>query len=71
MGDKVLLKNHENAPLTRHGKEDGEVGIIEVRHFVVRETKTTVTVLWQDNITETIPSTELIPFLNPDEYDCW
>ena len=71
VGEKVLLKNSEGTPVTKHGKEGEGAGVVEVRHFVVRETKTTVTVLWQDDVKEIMPSTELIPFLNPDEYDCW
>lgn len=68
VGEKVLLKQPSDAPLTKHGKEGEEV---EVRHLVVRESRTTVTVLWQDNIEETVSSAELIPHLNPDEYECW
>lgn len=68
VGEKVLLKNSSRTPSTTHGKDGEEV---EVRHLVVRESRTTATVLWQDNVQETIPSTELIPHLNPDEYECW
>ena len=71
VGDKVILKDAANLPCTRHGKEGEPYGIIEVRVYVVRETRTTVEVLWQDGSTETMPTTKLIPYLNPDEYDCW
>lgn len=30
-----------------------------------------MTVLWQDGSRETLSSTELIPYLNVDEHDCW
>jgi ubiquitin-conjugating enzyme E2 O len=42
-----------------------------IKTLCVRETKTIVNVLWQDGSQESLPSTELIPYLNPDEYDCW
>lgn len=71
VGDKVILKDAASLPSTRHGKEGEPYGVIEVRVYVVRETQTTVDVLWQDGSTETMPTTKLIPYLNPDEYDCW
>ena len=71
VGDKVILKDITNLPSTRHGKEGEPYGVIEVRVYVVRETQTTVEVLWQDGSTEAMPTTKLIPYLNPDEYDCW
>lgn len=71
VGDKVILKDTTNLPSTRHGKEGEPYGIIEVRVYVVRETQTTVDVLWQDGSTQTMLTTKLIPYLNPDEYDCW
>lgn len=45
--------------------------MLEVRTFVVQETRTTIAVLWQDGTRETLNATETIPYLNPDEYDCW
>jgi len=71
VGDKVILKDATNLPFTRHGKEGEPYGVIEVRVYVVRETQTTVDVLWQNGSTETMLTTKLIPYLNPDEYDCW
>jgi ubiquitin-conjugating enzyme E2 O len=71
VGDKVILKDAASLPSTRHGKEGEPYGVIEVRVYVVRETQTTVDVLWQDGSTETMLTTKLIPYLNPDEYDCW
>ncbi|KAI9513052.1 hypothetical protein F5148DRAFT_463736 [Russula earlei] len=71
VGDKVILKDAASLPSTRHGKEGEPYGVIEVRVYVVRETQTTVDVLWQDGSIETLPTTKLIPYLNPDEYDCW
>ncbi|KZV76968.1 hypothetical protein PENSPDRAFT_597485 [Peniophora sp. CONT] len=71
VGDKVLLKNWQNGPLTRHGKPTDPGGDIEVRAYVVRETQTRVSVLWQDGESEVMDAKALIPYLNPDEYDCW
>ena len=71
VGNKVLLKDCVGLPVTTHGREDDRAGVVTVQTFVVKETKTTVNVLWQDGTQETLPSTELIPYLNPDEYDCW
>ena len=42
-----------------------------VQTFVVRETQSTVQVLWQDGTREILKTTEIIPHLNPDEYECW
>ncbi|KAF8078774.1 hypothetical protein FPV67DRAFT_1466416 [Lyophyllum atratum] len=69
VGDRVRLKDITGTPFTTHGLEDGEV--IQVRVFIVAETQTTLDVLWQDGTQETVRSTEVIPYLNPDEYDCW
>ena len=71
MGDRVLLKGVNDVPVTRHGRDEGENSGIDVRTFVVRETRTSVDVLWQDGVKETLDSKETIPYLNPDEYDCW
>ena len=46
--------------------------MVESDILIVRKTRTTVNVLWQDgSVTKHIPSTEVIPYTNPDEYDCW
>lgn len=71
VGDKVLLKNWVNEPITRHGKPSDPGGDIEVRAYVAKETRTRVTVLWQDGSSELLDAKDLIPYLNPDEYDCW
>ncbi|OCH96053.1 hypothetical protein OBBRIDRAFT_766074 [Obba rivulosa] len=72
VGDRVLLKDRASpVPVTRHGRDEVENSAIEVRTFIVRETSTTVDVLWQDGTKETLDSKETIPYLNPDEYDCW
>jgi ubiquitin-conjugating enzyme E2 O len=70
-GDRVRLKDNTGLPITRHGQESSGSDIVTVQTFTVIETKTTLRVLWQDGIQETIISTEVIPYLNPDEYDCW
>ncbi|GLB35998.1 putative ubiquitin-conjugating enzyme family protein [Lyophyllum shimeji] len=69
VGDRVRLKDSTGAPFTKHGLEGGEV--VQVQVYIVVETQTTLDVLWQDGTRETIRSRDLIPYLNPDEYDCW
>ncbi|KAI0319861.1 hypothetical protein OF83DRAFT_1275465 [Amylostereum chailletii] len=71
VGDKVTLKNTLCHPETRHGKASDTGGEIVVRAYVVEETHTTVQVLWQDGTPEVLSTKKLIPYLNPDEYDCW
>lgn len=71
VGDKVLLENDVGVPVTRYGVESEPNGAMTIKTLCVRETKTIVNVLWQDGSQESLPSTELIPYLNPDEYDCW
>lgn len=69
VGDRVTFKDESTVPGTTHGLEDGTR--VVVKTFTVTETRTFVDVLWQDGTKETVRSTELIPYLNPDEYDCW
>lgn len=71
VADKVTLKDAPGIPFTVHGKEGEPWGLIQVRVYVVKVTESTVHVLWQDGSTETLLATRLIPYLNPDEYDCW
>jgi len=71
VGDKVVLKDSIGLPFTRHGREGDSYGIVEVRVFVVTSTSTSVTVLWQNGTRETLRAADIIPYLNPDEYDCW
>jgi hypothetical protein len=44
---------------------------ISVSAMSVRETATSVTVLWQDGTTTTERTIDLILFINIDEYSCW
>ncbi|KAJ7487432.1 hypothetical protein B0H11DRAFT_2013304 [Mycena galericulata] len=67
VGDRVTFKDESKVPGTSHGLETKVV----VKTFTVTETQTFLDVLWQDGTKETVRSTELIPYLNPDEYDCW
>ena len=70
VGDRVLLKNQEGVPVTKHGKSDSH-GPIEVRTLVVKQTRTSVNVLWQDGTQVRLDAKDTVPYLNPDEYDCW
>jgi ubiquitin-conjugating enzyme E2 O len=70
-GDRVYLKDHSSAPVTRHGEGDPN-GAIEVRALVVQDVRTSVDVLWQDGTMErNVPSTALVPYLNPGDTDAW
>jgi ubiquitin-conjugating enzyme E2 O len=71
VGDKVFLKDATDGPITVHGQEGEPAGTVIVKALTVQETCTSVNVLWQDGMQETLRSTELIPYMNPDEYDCW
>ncbi|KZT30709.1 hypothetical protein NEOLEDRAFT_1174097 [Neolentinus lepideus HHB14362 ss-1] len=71
IGDRLNLKPSDDLPVTTHGGDGTNYPLIEVRTFVVSDTDTTVTVLWQDGEVEKFKATELIPYLNADEYDCW
>jgi ubiquitin-conjugating enzyme E2 O len=46
-------------------------GKIKVGAMIVRETQTSVVVKWQDDSVTTERTTELLPHINIDEYDCW
>lgn len=71
VGFKVFLTDTTNIPVTTHGQEGEPAGSVIVSALTVKETRTSVNVLWQDGTQETLSSTDLIPYLNPDEYDCW
>lgn len=71
LGDRVELRNTEGLPKTRHGQESDPTGVLHVQMFRVKETRSTVDILWQDGTRETLEATDVIPYLNPDEYDCW
>ncbi|KAI1796055.1 hypothetical protein LXA43DRAFT_1160458 [Ganoderma leucocontextum] len=71
VGDRVRLRNNAGVPITRHGRSTENQGVIEVVTLSVQETRTTVDVLWQDGTRETVDARETVPYLNPDEYDCW
>lgn len=70
IGEIITLNNHGNAPVSRHPNKITR-DVIEVRHFVVRDRQTHVTVLWQDGTKETKLARDLVPHLHPDEYECW
>lgn len=69
VGHKVALRKPPF--VTRHGESNSQRGQIVVDMFTVTETQTSVTILWQDGSTEVVDSKELLPHVNPDEYDCW
>ncbi|TCD69895.1 hypothetical protein EIP91_005719 [Steccherinum ochraceum] len=72
VGDRLLLKNREEMPVTLHGKEGvQQQGPVEVRTAVVKQTHTIVNVLWQDGKRDCLDAKDTVPYMNPDEYDCW
>jgi ubiquitin-conjugating enzyme E2 O len=71
VGDIVKLKNKEGVPVTHHGVKGTEPGTITIDALWVTRTESHIDVLWQDGKRETLKSVDLIPYLNPDEYDCW
>ncbi|KAG8921952.1 hypothetical protein FRC02_012255 [Tulasnella sp. 418] len=82
VGDRVVFKNASVAAMhgvkpTRHRKSKSPTSgsgsdIIEVDTMVIRETRTTVRIMWQDGtITEDVRATDVVPYANVDEYDCW
>jgi ubiquitin-conjugating enzyme E2 O len=70
LGDKLTLKDCPPDMTTKHGRDSAQ-GHVEVDVFMVVKTRTTVKVIWQDGSEESVRSTDLIPYMNPDEYDCW
>lgn len=71
VGDKVILENGQSVPTIVYDAGGATNDKIVIRTLCVQETRTVATVLWQDGVRETLSSTELIPYLNIDEYDCW
>ena len=65
------MKDQTKTPVSHHGRENMPGGLIEVRALVVQETRTTVDVLWQDGVRQKLDARETVPYINPDEYDCW
>ena len=44
---------------------------IDVEALTVVATRSRVEILWQDGTRGWVPSIEVIPYINPDEFDCW
>jgi ubiquitin-conjugating enzyme E2 O len=71
VGEGVVFKDRTRPPFTAHSQESDPSSGLVVRTLIIKETRTTLDILWQDGSKETLDSKELIPYLNPDEYDCW
>jgi ubiquitin-conjugating enzyme E2 O len=74
--EKVLLRNTHMAESkgiapTSHGKKADNSGAFEVRTMVVKQPQSTLRVLWQDGTQESISSTEVVPHIVSDSYECW
>ena len=66
---KPHLMDSKGVSPTIHTSLSGKT-TFEVRTFAITETKTTVTVLWQDGTEGEHLSTDLIPHIT-DAYECW
>jgi ubiquitin-conjugating enzyme E2 O len=77
VGEKFVIRNPLYALAcgvkpSVHGTEGVDGGLVTVVALMVKETRSRVTVLWQDGTREEhIDAKTLIPYLNIDEYDCW
>jgi ubiquitin-conjugating enzyme E2 O len=71
VGDRVFFKNPVGKPWSTHAQSGEGTNAIIVQTFVVIETETLLDVLWQNGTRERLTSTAVIPYINPDEYDCW
>ncbi|KAF8575728.1 hypothetical protein K439DRAFT_1419556 [Ramaria rubella] len=76
VGEKFTLRDPSYAEThgvtpSIHGKEGVDGGVVTVYALMVKETRSRVTVLWQDGSRADYDAKTLIPYLNVDEYDCW
>ncbi|KAL0578614.1 hypothetical protein V5O48_003405 [Marasmius crinis-equi] len=71
ISDRVNLKDTAGLPYTKHGREGEACGVITVHGFTMAHTETTLDVLWQDGTEESVQAVDVVPYMNPDEYDCW
>jgi len=73
VGDRVHLKSDIGAFVTQHGPGKRGHGSYTVNTYGIVETETEVEVdiIWQDGVTETLLSRDLLPQLNSDEHECW
>jgi len=71
VGDRVYLKDATGLPATEHGQEGDPAGVLRVQTFKVTETITMLDVTWQDGVQEKVRSIDVVPYVSPDEYDCW
>ncbi|KAL0951414.1 hypothetical protein HGRIS_008106 [Hohenbuehelia grisea] len=72
VGAHMNFKNPLGFPFTTHvTSSEGTIRAITSQTFVVIDTQTTLSILWQDGTKETLDATQAVPYANPDEYDCW
>ena len=71
VGDRLLLETPPENVFTTHGPSGQGMNATRVETFVICETETVLDLLWQDCSRERVRSTDVIPYMNPDEYDCW
>jgi ubiquitin-conjugating enzyme E2 O len=56
VGEKVVLEDDFNVPTTRHGQPSDPTGVVVVKTLVVKQTRSSVDVLWQDGTRERLDS---------------
>ena len=64
-----MIQGH-GVPASHHEDPDSHI-TIDVDALTVVATRSRVEILWQDGTCEWVPSIEVIPYINPDEFDCW
>lgn len=69
-----FLVDRRTAALNLHGitfVDQASNVVIPVDALTVTATRSRVEILWQDNTRQWLLSTEIVPYVNTDEYDCW
>ncbi|KAL1748439.1 hypothetical protein HDZ31DRAFT_79580 [Schizophyllum fasciatum] len=72
VGERVFFRKFDSArPHTRHGRDQDPGGIFICSAFKIIESETMVSLLWQDGTRDVRRAVDVIPYLNPDDLDCW
>ncbi|KAI4523174.1 hypothetical protein K525DRAFT_222350 [Schizophyllum commune Loenen D] len=72
VGERVFFRKFDSArPHTRHGRDQDPGGIFVCSAFKIIESETIIDLLWQDGTRDQRKATDVIPYLNPDDLDCW
>ncbi|TRM60186.1 hypothetical protein BD626DRAFT_505743 [Schizophyllum amplum] len=72
VGERVFFRKFDSTrPNTRHGREQDPGGVFVCSAFKIIESETMVSLLWQDGTRDVRRAVDVIPYLNPDDLDCW